>query len=117
MAAALLSSCSSFPEPIEITTRPVEKPQLILPEADEFIARQVEFFVLTEDNIDEQFAELERRGSHLVFFAMSAQGYENVSLNLSDLRAYILQQNAIIAAYEDYYTETQEVLDDAVIVE
>jgi len=33
--------------------------------------------------------------------AISVRGYENISLNLADLRRYILQQKEIIVYYED----------------
>jgi len=88
-----------------------------LPEADELNARPVKFFIITEDNIEEKFEELKNSGMPVVFFAMTSDGYENVSLNLSDLRAYIMQQKTIIAAYEEYYKASQDALNGAVIIE
>jgi hypothetical protein len=42
-----------------------------------------------------------------VLFGLSAQGYTNLSLNLSDIRALVQQQQEIINAYVNYY-ETGE---------
>jgi len=53
----------------------------------------------------------------MVFFAITDQGYENLGLNLSDLRAFIMQQQSIINAYEVYYQAADDALEDAVEIE
>jgi len=111
----LISGCSSLqPRQIEVSTVPVEKPQLELPSTDEIRLRNVEWTLVTPDNADEVFAEAEESGRPVVFFALTDKGYENLGLNISDIRALIQQQQTIITAYENYYTESQQALDGAV---
>lgn len=102
------------PKPIEIRSTPVEKPNLTLPQADELNLRKVDWTIITPENFEEVVAEIEADGRPVAFFALTDKGYENLGLNLSDLRAYIQQQQAIIAAYKGYYEKAEEALDGAV---
>lgn len=105
---------SSQPEALQVSTVPVDKPQLELPSASELQLREVEWTLITPDNIDAVIAEAEDAGRPVVFFALTDQGYENLGLNMSDIRAFIQQQKTIISAYENYYTKSQEALEGAV---
>jgi hypothetical protein len=114
----ILAGCGVFnskPQEIEVSSIPVSKPQLILPSEDELNLRQVEWVILTPENFEAKIAEASESGRAIAFFALTDEGYENLGLNLSDLRAYIQQQQAIIAAYERYYIEAEETMDNAVI--
>jgi len=92
----------------------VQKPQLELPGTDEIRLREVEWTLITPDNAEEVLEEAEESGRPVVFFALTDQGYENLGLNISDIRALIQQQQTIIAAYENYYKQAQEALEGAV---
>jgi len=61
----------------------------------------VEWYVVTEDNIDEFIARIEGDVGQLVFVAITPNGYENLALGIADLRRYILEQQAIIGYYEE----------------
>ena len=115
----LLSSCSSFDKvlPVEISTKPVEKPELTLPRVDELRMREVNWIVINESNVDEVFEELKRQNIPVGVYALTGEQYENLGLNISDIRALVQQQQAIILAYEQYYKEAEEKLDNAVTVE
>lgn len=77
----------------------------------------MQWFVLTPENFEEKVAEAKESGRPIAFFALTDKGYENLGLNLSDLRAYVQQQQAIIAAYKQYYVEAEEALENAVVEE
>jgi len=51
--------------------------------------------------MEEFLGKFEKDNGDIVFMAISVRGYENISLNLADLRRYILQQKEIIVYYED----------------
>lgn len=104
-ALVFLSACGKPVSELEITATPTEKPSLVLPQAEELNLRDVEWFIITQDNFDEKIKELKNLSASVVFFAVSAEGYENLSLNLNDLRTYIEQQKQIIAAYDSYYKQ------------
>ena len=110
---ALTSACSSLPKQIFVSSEPIEKPKLILPESDELDLREVEWVILVKENWEEQWAKLENSGDALAFFATTDSGYENLGLNYSDIRAFIQQQEAILAAYRSYYLEAEEEFNEA----
>ena len=110
---SIISGCSSLPKEIFVSAEPIEKPKLILPKSDELDLRDVEWVILVKENWEEQWAKLEKSGEALAFFATTDSGYENLGLNYSDLRAFIQQQEAIIAAYRSYYLEAEEEFNEA----
>lgn len=62
----------------------------------------MEWYVVTEDNINIFFESLKKeQNGVVVFFAVTPKDYENLSLNVSDIRRYIIQQKEIIEYYEE----------------
>jgi len=112
MTLLVLTGCSSKPQELTVSARPIDKPELVLPQAQELNLRTLDWKVVTPDNIDEVWAEIETSGRPVVLFALTDEGYERVSLNLSDIRAYIQQQRSIIAAYDRYYKNIEDTLDE-----
>lgn len=119
MMITSLAACSvrEPPQPIQISTKPVEKPELNLPPVDELNLRPVNWVVINKDNLDEVISNFEASGTSFAVYALTGDGYANLGLNLSDIRAMIQQQQAIIVAYEKYYKKAEEVLDDAVQIQ
>ena len=62
----------------------------------------MEFIIVTEDNIHEVLADLK---DDKVLFALTAEGYEDIALNLGDIRAYIQQQKQVIYLYRKVWDE------------
>ena len=112
-----LTACSQLPQQIEVSTKPLDKPELTLPPVDEIRQRNVDWVVINIENMEEKIAELTATGQPLALFVLTGEGYENLSLNFSDIRALVQQQQAIIVAYENYYKEAEAVLDSAVQAE
>ncbi len=88
-----------------------------MPPVDELNMRKVEWVVINEANVDAVVSDLESNGQAFALYALTGEGYGNLGLNFSDIRALVQQQQAIIAAYEGYYTKAEEALDQAVIVD
>lgn len=84
-----------------------------MPGADRVQTRKVDWYVVTAENFQEQVEKLKAKGKPIVFFALTDEGYEALALNLSDLRAFIQQQQAIIVAYEGYYKDSNSALEAA----
>jgi hypothetical protein len=105
IVAVALAACAQPPEPVvrpvEVTTVEVPRPAPIVPSIDPLRLRPVQWTVITPDNIDEKFQQI--RNGELVLFAVTAEGYENIALNLSDIRAMVQQQQVVIALYERSY--------------
>ena len=102
-----LSACSTD----KIVQKPVlvEKPQLVLQDAGPIEQIAFEWVVITKDNFAQKIKELEaKKAGQIVLFALTADDYEILSMNVADMRRYIEQQNAIILAYKDYYKPAPE---------
>jgi hypothetical protein len=79
--------------------------------------REVKWVVINEDNIETVIADFKKRGKPFAVYALTGDGYGNLGLNFSDIRALVQQQQAIIAAYEGYYEQAEETLDKAVTID
>lgn len=90
------------PAKIITQTEYVKPTAPIVPNADPLSLRDVEFIIVTPDNFEEVFANLK---GDKVLFALTSKGYEDIALNLSDVRAYIQQQKRIIILYQNVWKE------------
>jgi hypothetical protein len=57
-------------------------------------------YVVNEGNLESFIAEFKEQNGELAFVALSVDTYENLALNVSELRRYINQQKEIIIYYE-----------------
>lgn len=117
----MLSGCSVFnkkdPVPVtpevKVVTRevPIQILQPQLPREIEL--NEVEWFVITRDNLEQKLAEIEKyQGGDFVVFAITPQGYENMAKNLQEIRRYFLQQKEIILYYRRATTVAPETVDE-----
>lgn len=77
--------------------------------------RKLEWIVINEDNIDAVMQRLQSEGKPFALYSLTGDGYGNLGLNFSDIRALVQQQQAIIAAYEGYYAEAEKAMDNAIV--
>jgi hypothetical protein len=61
----------------------------------------VDWYVITPDNIEKFLSDFKDTTGDVVFLAISVPHYENLSLNVAELRRYIEQQRSIILYYEN----------------
>lgn len=106
IAMQFLVSCGATTEVkevpvVEVRTVEVKKPAPIVPNVDQLSLRPVNWIIITPDNVDDKFNQIQ--SGELVLFAVTANGYENIALNLSDIRAMIEQQKKIIAIYQSQF--------------
>jgi hypothetical protein len=85
----------------------IEKPELIVPELTPIKQYDFQWVVITKDNFQEAIKEIETKDQSIVLFAVTPQGYQNLSLNVAELRKFIIQQQSIIMAYKKYYENEQ----------
>lgn len=62
-------------------------------------------FVVTKDNYEEFVKEFTLLYGELAFVSFSMKDYENLALNIADLKRYINQQKEIIVYYEKAVTK------------
>jgi hypothetical protein len=102
VAAIFLISCSRV-EPIEIQTIGLEKTALNLEQPAPLKLRATRWVVITPENIDDVWKELEDQKSNLVLFAVTDKGYEEMSVTMAEIRNFINMQRQIIIKYKEYY--------------
>ena len=61
----------------------------------------IEFYAVTSENLEEFLERFEKDNGDVVFFAISVPDYENIALNMGELRRFIESQTAIIVYYEN----------------
>lgn len=77
----------------------VSVPQVARPKPA--LLNDVRVYVVNERILEDFLQEFRERHGEVAFVALSMQDYENLALNIADLRRYINQQNQIIIYYED----------------
>lgn len=95
----ILVGCANFREPlIKNTVIEVEIPIQDRPKAVDLL--DVKFYVVTKENLNDFLKRFEKDNGEVVFYAISVQSYENLALNIGQLRRYINQQQNLIVYYE-----------------
>lgn len=107
-----LTSCGSVPKSVTYKAEPIKRPELVLPDTATLNMRNVDFMVLTRENVEEKFKAIEERGDPIVIFGLGAQHYEDLSLNIADILELLAQQDAVIIAYREYYEQTEKVIEE-----
>lgn len=83
-----------------------------MPPVDELNLRKLEWIVINKENVDEVMAKLEASGQAFAIYGLTGDGYAALGLNFSDIRALVQQQQAIIAAYQGYYDQSESAIED-----
>ena len=58
-------------------------------------------YVVNEETLEEFLKEFEDVNGNVAFVAFSVKDYENLALNIAELRRYVKQQGEIILYYEE----------------
>ena len=109
----VLVGCSSPVKQIEVSTKPIERPNLVVPKIDPVKQKDVEWIVITEENAQEVWERIKKDKKDPVLIGLTDDGYEVLANNMSDIMKLLQQQKAIIAAYQNYYEESEKALEDA----
>lgn len=64
----------------------------------------VRVFVVTKENFEEFEKEFIETYGELAYVALSMKDYENLALNIADIKRYLNQQEQIIIYYEEAVT-------------
>ena len=65
-------------------------------------------FVVTKDNYDEFVKEFTEIYGDLAYVAISMKDYENLALNIAEMRRFLNQQKQIIVYYEKAVSENSQ---------
>jgi hypothetical protein len=110
----LLSGCASFSlfgkrvQPVEVKTVAVERTPLNLRDPAPLEPRVPQWIIITPENADKIWADLEAKKSNLVLIALTDRGYEELAVTMVEIRNFINMQRQIIIKYREYYEPEKE---------
>ena len=101
----LLSGCSMTPKvkEVAITTTAVEKLPLSLSNPQPLELQEVDWIIVTEENIEEVWQLLRDKNEGVALFALRHGDYERLALNIKDIRAQLGEYIVILKKYREYY--------------
>ena len=107
IAASMLQGCALLGwkaiEGIEIKKKAVDRTPLNLADPQPLKPTAPQWRVITPENQAQVFAELKSKNIDQVLFALTDDGYEELSVDIAQIRALIAQQRDIIIKYREYY--------------
>ena len=93
---------------VKVQTEAVEKTHLDIEEPAPLDAKPIEWIIITRENADEVFSQLEADGRYVVLFGLTSDDYRDLSLTIADLRTILATQKQIIVKYKEYYETTED---------
>lgn len=100
-AAASVEPATTLVDRIEVRNIGTARPKPILPSSSALRLREVKWIVITPENAEQRISEIHESGASL--FAVTAEGYQAIILNLNDVRSAMEEYQEIIAVYETSY--------------
>lgn len=111
----LLSGCASFSlfggkrvQPVEIQAVAVERTPLNLRDPAPLEPRSPQWIIVTPENVDKIWADLQAKNANLVLFAITDRGYEELAVTMVEIRNFINTQRQLIIKYREYYEPEKE---------
>ena len=91
----------------ELQSYKIEKKRepLNIPNPEPLDLIDVEWIIVTKDNIDEVMEKVKAEGGDYALFAVTDEGYKKLSLNFADIRNKLYEQQQIILSYKEYYED------------
>ncbi len=110
IASTMAYSCSLIPslQQVEVVSKPVERTfiQPVMPRGIDL--KEPYWYVVSEKNIDEFLARIEKDQGNVVFFAMSVPDYELMAYNMQELKRYINELKQVVVYYKTVTTTNGE---------
>ena len=110
--AALMPSCSMIPsqtKPVEVVTIAERMPMYHPPLPLEVELLDVDWTVLTPELMEEYLQRIEAgEAPRSAYYALTTKEYENLSMNMAELKRYLKDTLHIIEFYREYEDDEDE---------
>ena len=94
------------PEPKVVIQKVIEKKlPLNIGDPEALDLQHIEWVIVTRDNIEEVWAEIEGDNEGVALFALRHGDYERLALNIKEIRAMLGEYIVILKKYREYYEE------------
>ena len=109
LLATNLAGCASFglfgsrEKPITVSTVPLEKTPLALPDPQPLKSKPIRWVVITPGNAEAVWERMAQDHEDVVVFALTPDGYQQLAVTIAELRNLIATQRVIIQQYREYY--------------
>ena len=88
--------------PTVVETPEIEAPTIRIVQRPEPIEmKNTDIVVVTESNLEEVLERVKTEQGDFVLYAMTAQSFESLALNIEQIKRFIEAQNAVILYYEE----------------
>ena len=102
----LLNGCAGLAvKELQSYKKEKKREPLDLPMPEPLSLVDVEWIVVTKDNVDEVMEKVKAEGGDYALFAVTDEGYKKLSLNFADIRNKLYEQQQIILSYKEYYED------------
>ncbi len=103
-------SCSLIPskQQVEVISKPIERTivQPIMPR--EIDLKEPYWYVVSDKNIEDFLAQIEKDQGQVVFVAMSVPDYELMAYNMQEIKRYITELKDVVVYYRKVTTKKEE---------
>lgn len=102
-----MTGCSLFQsqqQPTQVVTKVemISVPLASRPKPVQLVDTKI--YVVTEENYEQFKEDFTDKNGDLVFIAISVKDYENLALNIGEIRRFLNQQTEVIVYYEEALT-------------
>ena len=108
MALFLVGCASNQVEPTQkvVIQKVIEKKlPLNIHDPEPLDLEHIEWVIVTRENIDEVWAQIEGDNEGVALFALRHGDYERLALNIAEIRAQLGEYVIILKRYREYYEE------------
>lgn len=104
----LISGCGSFGwkssvPPLEIQKKAIERTRLNIADPSPPKVITPTWVIVTPENAEQVFNNLREKNVDLVLFALTDDGYEELSITIAEIRNFMASQRAVLIKYREYY--------------
>ena len=107
MLVLFLSGCSSVKE-LSIFKEEVPRAKLNLEKPTPLQMEQIQWHIITSENAEEVFKKLEADGIDPVLWGLTDEDFELLAKNFAQIRNKMVETNAILDKYKEYYESETE---------
>ena len=107
LVAVFLNGCSSV-QKLDIFKTEVKREPLALTLPEPLKGEELKWYIVNSDSAEEVLDKIKKGGDDPVVFGLTDEGYESLTKNFAQIRAYIIKQREIIKKYQDYYEKDEQ---------
>lgn len=107
LVAVFLNGCSSV-QKLDIFKTEVKREPLALTLPEPLKVEELKWYIVNSENAAEVLDKIKKGGDDPVVFGLTDEGYESLTKNFAQIRAYIIKQREIIKKYQEYYEKDEQ---------